>query len=122
MADYDVLVIGAGMGGLSAGAQLAQQGRKVLILEQANRIGGCCSTFERDGYRFDVGASLLEGVSLIEKVFNRLGTTLKDEMELLLCDPIYTVVTKDGVRIPHPFSVDAVAEEIRKIAPNEIQN
>ena len=45
MADYDVLVIGAGMGGLSAGAQLAQQGRKVLILEQANRIGGCCSNF-----------------------------------------------------------------------------
>ncbi len=55
MSDYDVVVIGAGLGGLSAGGLLARQGRKVLVLEQAERIGGCCSTFERDGYHFDVG-------------------------------------------------------------------
>jgi len=59
MADYDVIVIGAGLGGLSAGALLSAQGRKVLILEQSQRIGGCCSSFERDGFRFDVGASIV---------------------------------------------------------------
>ena len=49
MPDYDILVIGAGLGGLSAGALLAAQGRRVLVLEQSKSIGGCCSTFEREG-------------------------------------------------------------------------
>jgi len=46
MTDYDVIVIGGGNGGVSAGALLAKQGRKVLLLEQSPAIGGCCSTFE----------------------------------------------------------------------------
>ena len=53
MADYDVIVIGAGTGGLSAGSLLAAQGRRVLVLEQSGLIGGCCSTF-------DLGASIIE--------------------------------------------------------------
>ena len=52
MADYDVIVVGAGLGGLSTGALAAKEGFKTLILEQSDIIGGCCSTFEVDGYKF----------------------------------------------------------------------
>lgn len=122
MADYDVIVIGAGTGGLSVGAQLAKQGRKVLLLEQSERIGGCCSTFEQQGFHFDLGASLIEATDLIDAVFQRLGTTLKDEVHLLPCDPVYTVIMKDGTRMKYPTSLEESAEEIRRIAPAEVPN
>jgi len=46
MSDYDVIVIGAGLGGLSAGALLTHQNRRVLVLEQSDHVGGCCSSIE----------------------------------------------------------------------------
>ena len=76
MPDYDVIVIGGGLGGLSSGALLARQGRRVLVLEQSGQVGGCCSTFEKDGFHFDVGASIVEIIQPIEKVFKMLGAKL----------------------------------------------
>jgi len=50
---YDVIIIGAGMGGLSAGAFLAREGKTVLILEKHNKPGGYVTSFTRKGYTFD---------------------------------------------------------------------
>lgn len=119
MADYDVIVIGAGLGGLSAGALLSAQGRKVLILEQSARIGGCCSSFERDGFRFDVGASIVEIIKPIEDVFKKLGTTLQAEIDLISCDPVMSVLRKDGSNLTIPFSLEKTGALIRSIAPED---
>src|SRR3954451_12446841 len=64
--DYDIIIIGAGMGGLTAAALLAHAGYRVLVLEGHIEPGGCASSFERkrpDGtrYVFDVGATLFAG-------------------------------------------------------------
>jgi phytoene desaturase len=117
MADYDVIVIGGGLGGLSAGALLARQGRRVLVLEQSDRIGGCCSTFERDGYRFDVGASIVEIIQPIERVFEKLGTTLHKEVDLIACDPIMSYIYPDGERVTYPLSVEETGRIISEISP-----
>src|SRR4030042_4060013 len=98
MADYDVIVIVAGCGGLTAAALLAKQGRKVLVLEQGDRVGGCCSTFEREGYRFDVGATILEIIDPINAAFEMLGTSLREEVDLEPCDPVYNVIFAAGSR------------------------
>ena len=58
---YDVLVVGAGIGGLTAAALLAKRGLKVLVIEQHYLPGGCASIFRRKGFTFDVGASLFFG-------------------------------------------------------------
>ncbi len=66
--DYDVIIIGSGMGGLVTATQLAAKGAKVLVLEKYLIPGGSAGYFEREGYRFDVGASMIFG-------FGTEGTT-----------------------------------------------
>ncbi len=53
---YDAIIIGAGLGGLSAGAFLSRSGKKVLVLEKMPEPGGRCRTVELMGHRFDIGA------------------------------------------------------------------
>lgn len=65
---YDVIVIGSGIGGLVTATQLAAKGLKVLVLEKYIIPGGSAGYFERQGYRFDVGASMIFG-------FGDKGTT-----------------------------------------------
>ena len=67
-ANYDVVVIGSGIGGLVTATQLAAKGAKVLVLERYLIPGGSGGYFEREGYRFDVGASMIFG-------FGDKGTT-----------------------------------------------
>ncbi len=68
MIDADVIVIGSGIGGLVTATQLAAKGIKVLVLEKYLIPGGSGGYFERNGYRFDVGASMIFG-------FGQEGTT-----------------------------------------------
>lgn len=65
---YDAIVVGAGMGGLVTAAQLVAKGARVLLLERYLIPGGSAGYFEREGYRFDVGASMIFG-------FGTQGTT-----------------------------------------------
>ena len=66
--EYDVIVIGSGIGGLVTATQLAAKRAKVLVLERYLIPGGSAGYFEREGYRFDVGASMIFG-------FGKKGTT-----------------------------------------------
>ena len=54
MFDADVIVIGAGMAGLTCGCLLAKKGLRVLMIERNQKVGGCCSSFQKDGFSFDL--------------------------------------------------------------------
>jgi C-3',4' desaturase CrtD len=86
-----VIVIGAGIGGLTAGALLAHRGYSVLILDQALVPGGCASTFKRKGFTFDVGATQVAGLEpggIHHRIFTELGIDLP---EATPCDPACAV-------------------------------
>ena len=59
---YDAIVIGSGMGGLAAASLLAQRGSKVLLLEQNDLLGGCTQSYERRGYRWNIGVHYIGSV------------------------------------------------------------
>ncbi len=73
---YDVVVIGSGMGGLSAAALLASSGYKVLVVEKLNRIGGRNSTIEHKGYKITTGAIEIETGGVVQRVFESVGARL----------------------------------------------
>jgi C-3',4' desaturase CrtD len=86
-----VIVIGAGIGGLTAAALLAHRGYEVLILDQAIVPGGCASTFKRKGFTFDVGATQVAGLEpggIHDRIFSELEIDLP---EATPCDPACAV-------------------------------
>lgn len=74
--EVDVLVVGAGMGGVCAAARLAHGGQRVLLVERAERVGGRASSFELDGFTINVGAIAIENGGMMEQTFADLGATL----------------------------------------------
>ena len=70
--DYDVVIIGSGVGGLTCGSLLSKEGLKVLVLEQSHRIGGCCSNYNHEGFQPDVGAIFVIAHELYYKLFELL--------------------------------------------------
>ncbi|MEA5507522.1 C-3',4' desaturase CrtD [Halotia wernerae UHCC 0503] len=86
-----VIVIGAGIGGLTAGALLAHRDYSVLILDQALVPGGCASTFKRQGFTFDVGATQVAGLEpggIHHRIFSELAIDLPQATP---CDPACAV-------------------------------
>jgi C-3',4' desaturase CrtD len=87
-----VVVIGAGIGGLTAAALLADRGYSVLVVDQAEIPGGCASTFKRRGFTFDVGATQVAGLEpggIHTRIFETLGLGLPPSTP---CDPACAVV------------------------------
>lgn len=71
--DYDVVVIGAGAGGLFTAARLAHAGRRVLVVERLDKVGGRASTTVIDGFKVNDGAIVIEVGGITEQTFAELG-------------------------------------------------
>jgi len=89
--DRRVIVVGAGIGGLTAGALLASRGYSVTVFDRAFVPGGCASTFKRRGFTFDVGATQVAGLEpggIHHRIFTELGVELP---AATFCDPACAV-------------------------------
>jgi len=107
-----IAVIGAGMGGLSAAAFLAREGREVLVLEARDGPGGLASSFEVDGLRFDAGPYVLLDRPGLEWAFNQLGTDLTAHLDLIRLEDVYQVEIEDGSTVVISDSAEKTAAGI----------
>lgn len=108
---YDAIVVGSGVGGLTAGALLARAGRSVLCIERHDRVGGYAHSFRRGGYLFDSGVHLVggcepgvfEGGGLIHDLLSALG--VRDRCDFQRIDPVYAAVYPDRT-VQTPASIE----------------
>jgi phytoene dehydrogenase-like protein len=94
-----VVIIGAGMGGLTAAIRLAQKGLNVQVIEARAAAGGLASGFEKDGLRFDAGPYVLLDRPGLEWAFRALGLELAEHISLRRIDDVYEVLSSAGVPI-----------------------
>jgi len=89
---YDVVVIGAGFGGLATALELTRRGARVALCESLNYPGGCASTFRRDGYAFEAGATLFSGLAE-DQLFGQWGHQYGLGVEVDWIDPLVELRT-----------------------------
>ncbi len=110
-----VVVVGAGLGGLSAALRLAGAGRRVTVIERELEPGGRAGRLELDGYRFDTGPTVLTMPGLIGDALAAVDEELDDWLELQRLTPAYRASFADGSRLEVLADVDAMADQIRSV-------
>ena len=113
-----VVVIGAGLGGMSAAAHLVKAGHEVTIVERDSIPGGLAGVVESNGFRLDNGPTVLTMPNLLEEAFNALGVEMSDYLRINKVDPMYRAVYADGSELNVLHGRHEMAEEIRRFANN----
>ena len=110
-----VVVVGAGLGGLSAALHLAGAGRAVTVVEREDVPGGRCGLITDGGYRFDTGPTVLTMPDLLARPLHAVGESLDDWLTLRRLDPAYRARFADGSSIDVRADVHDMADEIRRL-------
>ncbi len=117
MKPKSVIVIGAGIGGITAAIHLARAGLHVTVVEKNARPGGRCDRFSRDGHEFDTGPTLMVMPLLYEAEFRSMGTSLRERLDLQRVDPTYHLVFDDGSQLALTSDLKSMQERLEAIQP-----
>ena len=115
MSAKQVIVIGSGLGGISAAISLAQEGYQVTIHEKNPKIGGKLNVLKAQGYTFDLGPSILTLPHIFERLFTRSGREMKDYIPIRPVRPHWRNFFEDGKVVDLHPDPERMAEEARKV-------
>jgi phytoene desaturase len=121
MSKQPILILGAGIGGLSAAIHLAAQGRRVIVLEQNPAVGGKMSEIAAEGFRFDTGPSVITMRPVFEDLFRAAGRRIEDYLTLLPVDPLTRYFWPDGTRLDLSRDLPKTAAQISALEPRDLE-
>jgi phytoene desaturase len=110
-----VVIVGAGLAGLSAALRLAGAGRKVTVVERESVPGGRNGLLKKEGYSFDTGPTVLTMPDLIADAFSCVGEDMKNWLDLMPVSPLYRGFFHDGSQIDVHADTNRMQEEIRNV-------
>ena len=121
MSPRTAIVVGAGIGGLTAAMKLAHQGVSVQLFEKQGLPGGRCARLEADGFRWDLGPTILLMPFVLEAAFASVGRKLSDYLTLHRCDPNYRLHWRDGSQLTLTSELTRMRGELEAIEPGSVQ-
>ena len=121
MKTKSMVVIGSGIGGITAATYLAQRGMHVTVIEKNSHPGGRCDRLSSEGHHFDTGPTLFVMPWLYEAEFRALGTSLHERLDLQRVDPTYHLVFEDGSQLALTSDMKSLQEQLESIQPGSFQ-
>lgn len=110
-------VVGGGLGGLASACVLAARGHKVVLFEKSPWLGGKAAVLEADGYRFDMGPTILTLPSVLKRIFGEAGKNIDQYLDMVLLDPQWRCFYDDGTTLDLRQKPSEMYAELDKFAP-----
>jgi len=111
-----VAIIGSGFGGIAAAIRLEAAGLQTVLFEARERPGGRADVFERDGFVFDAGPTVITAPTCLDELFELCGRARSDYVEFLPVTPFYRLAWQDGTVIDYAGG-NALVDQIRALNP-----
>ena len=118
--DNRAIVIGAGLGGLSAAMRLGAKGYAVTVLDKLDRSGGRGSSITQDGHRFDLGPTIVTVPDVFESLWRDCGRDFRADVDLRPMEPFYEVRWPDGSSFKASSDDAAMLEEVARLSPSDV--
>lgn len=116
-----IVVIGAGIGGLSAAIRLRIAGHQVAIYEKNERVGGKMYQLEKDGFRFDTGPSVITMRHVFEDLFHAAGRKMEDYLHFEALEPLTRYFYPDGFALDASNDTGRMREQIARIEAGDVK-
>ncbi|MGF1553766.1 MAG: phytoene desaturase family protein [Paracoccaceae bacterium] len=114
-------VIGAGLGGLAASVTLAARGHDVTLFEKNDWIGGKAAVLEGDGFRFDMGPTILTVPRVLERIMGEAGRRMHEELDLVRLDPQWRCFFEGGSVLDLRDKPEAMRAELERFSPGSVE-
>jgi phytoene desaturase len=115
--EQPIAIIGGGLAGLAAACTLGARGHRVILFEKNDWLGGKAAVFEQDGFRFDMGPTILTVPRVLARIFAEAGRDMNTELDLRRLDPQWRCFFEDYTVLDLQEDMQTMSANLAKYAP-----
>lgn len=117
----EIIVIGAGFGGLSAAIRLTAAGHNVTLYDKRDKPGGRGYQYEINGFKFDGGPTVMTAPYMFDELFALGGKKREEYFDLIPLDPFYKIFNKEGEGYSYFRDMEKAKKEVARFAPGDVE-